>query len=165
MRARVHADCRRSSRKERGKSFRKPDCYRQSRTGLAALNDRRFCLSDSWLQRGNICLKTCTSFTAGFMPEIEGTCVNKLAAGAPMAGCCGPCSKKNIQISIRCEFWAYAAVNNIPCLPWLFCARQALQNWRGHPVFFALGRDVGGASVREAGAQEWKWGIRKNCAF
>ena len=98
MRARVHAGCRRSSRKERGKSYQKPDCYRQSRTGLTALNDRRFCLSDSWLQRGNICLKTCTSFTAGFMPEIAAICVKKLAAGAPMAGCCGPCSKKYTNI-------------------------------------------------------------------
>ena len=88
MRARVHADCRRSSRKERGKSYQKPDCYRQSRTGLAALNDRRCCPYDSWLQRGNICLKTCTSFKAGFMPEIAVSCVKKLAVGAPITGRC-----------------------------------------------------------------------------
>ena len=56
-----------------------------SRPGLAALNNRRCCPSDSWLQRGNICLKTCTPFTAGFMPESAELCVNKLAAGAPMA--------------------------------------------------------------------------------
>ena len=65
-----------------------------SRPGLAALNNRRCCLSDSWLQRGNICLKTCTPFTAGFMPDGVDSSVNKLAAGAPIAGGCGLCSKK-----------------------------------------------------------------------
>jgi len=32
MRARVHADCHRSSRKERGKSYQKPDWYRPEPT-------------------------------------------------------------------------------------------------------------------------------------
>ena len=50
MRARFHADCRRSSRKGGERVSENQTVIGQSRTGLAALNDRRFCPSDSWLQ-------------------------------------------------------------------------------------------------------------------
>ena len=72
-----------------------------------ALNDRRFCSSDSWLQRGNICLKTCTAFTAGFMPEMADVGVKILATSVLMAGSRGVWAglwKKYIWISIRCDF-------------------------------------------------------------
>ena len=136
MRARVHADCRRSSRKERGKSYQKPDCYRQSRTGLAALNDRRCCPYDSWLQRGNICLKTCTPFTAGFMPEIAVLCVNKLAAGARMVACCRPRSKKIYKYLYDANFGGMLLRQIFFACPRLSCARKAKAKQVGHRIVF-----------------------------
>jgi hypothetical protein len=70
--------------KSAGNSFTKPAIASHA-TLAVALNNRRFCSSDSWLQKGNICLKTCTAFTAGFMPEMVISCVKILASGAPMA--------------------------------------------------------------------------------
>ena len=70
--------------KSAGKSFTKP-AIASNATLAVALNNRRFCSSDSWLQRGNICLKTCIAFTAGFMPEMVSYCVKILATGALMA--------------------------------------------------------------------------------
>ena len=83
-RARFHADCHRSSRKKRGEKFYETS-HCQQWTLAVALNNRRFCSSDSWLQKGNICLKTCTAFTAGFMPEMVSCCVKILASGALVA--------------------------------------------------------------------------------
>ena len=168
MRARVHAGCRRSSRKERGKSYQKPDCYRQSRTGLTALNDRRFCLSDSWLQRGNICLKTCTSFTAGFMPEIAAICVKKLAAGAPMAGCCGPCSKKYTNIyKMRILGLCCCEQYSLPAMAILCKASSA--ELAGASRIFCLGhgcwrgKRAGGRSTRMEMGNKEELRILKNC--
>ena len=70
--------------KSAGNSFTKPAIASHA-TLAVALNNRRFCSSDSWLQKGNICLKTCTAFTAGFMPEMASHCVKILATGALMA--------------------------------------------------------------------------------
>lgn len=71
--------------KMRGKCFIKPAIVGKASTGCSP-KQQAPCSSDSWLQRGNICLKTCTPFTAGFMPELAGLCVKILAMGALLEG-------------------------------------------------------------------------------
>ena len=41
------------------------------------------------------------------MPEIAGSCVKKLAAGAPMAGKYGPFAKKYMDIYMMCVVSAF----------------------------------------------------------
>ena len=107
-----------------------------SRPGLAALNNRRCCPSDSWLQRGNICLKTCTPFTAGFMPEIAVLCVNKLAAGARMVACCRPRSKKIYKYLYDANFGGMLLRQIFFACPWLSCVRKAAAEQVGHRIIF-----------------------------